>query len=110
MTARGEIGGGVPGSLPASAFSKNVDHICQAPAAVFPIQLECFFERVGVARDESLDDGLVLFRRRCQVMDDRAGVETPVALGLRLDGAMQRHQPWSGARVNDQAMKLAVEI
>jgi len=39
-------------SLPAAAFSKDIDDLCQPLAAVLPVDAECTFQPVRVAVDQ----------------------------------------------------------
>ena len=68
--------------LPAAAFAEYIDDVGKTLAAVFPVEAESFFQAVCVAGNQGLDDGVVLFGRCRQVVNDGAGVEAPVALGL----------------------------
>lgn len=76
------------GQLPASAFAKDVDNTGEALAAVVPVCLQAPLDAVGIAVCQGPDDVIVFGDGELKVACDRAGIQTPVAFGLRFDGAM----------------------
>src|SRR5947207_66970 len=47
---------------------------------------------------------------KTELVDDRARVQTPIALRLRLDGAMDRAQPGTCTGVHDRLMKAHIQV
>jgi hypothetical protein len=97
-------------SLPAAALAEDVDDASEAVTAVFPVSLKSALDAVCIASDDGGDDLVVLGDGEMEVVDDGAGVEPPVALGLRLDGFVKREKAGSGAGLDDGAMEVAVEV
>ena len=95
--------------LPTPSFAKDVDDAGETFAAVGPVGLEALFDAIGVAVCQSANDLVVFGDRELEIADDGAGVETPVALSLRLDGFMPRAE--AGARAgDDKPVEVAIDL
>jgi hypothetical protein len=95
--------------LPTSAFAEDVDDTSEAFAAVIPICLEATLDSIGVAVGQSSDDVAVFGDGELKIADNRAGIQAPVALGLRLDCSVPRAETGAGAG-DREPMKVAVYL
>lgn len=95
---------------PAPALSKDVDDTSEPVATVFPVGLQSDLDSIRISCHNRCNNLIVLGNGQMQVVDDRAGIETPVALRLRFNRLVQRQQAWSGAGFNDRAMEIPIEI
>jgi len=97
------------GALPASAFAEDFNDAGEALATVVPVGLERALNAIGVTVGEGADDFVVFGDGKLQVADDRAGIKTPVALCLGLDGSV----PCAEARAragNGESMEVAIDL
>src|SRR5271168_3576697 len=97
------------GKLPASAFAKDIDDASQAFAAVVPVCLQASLDAIGIAVCQSSNDVVVFGDGKLEIADDRAGIQAPVALCLRLDRSVPRAQTRTGAG-DDEPMEVAVYL
>jgi hypothetical protein len=97
-------------SLPASSFSENIDDMAKAFGTLEPVLLQPHLHAVGIAGFNGTDDSVVLFDGKMEILNDGAGIETPVTLGLGLYRSMEGREPRSCAALNDKPMKFAVEF
>lgn len=95
---------------PASALSKNVDDTGEPVTAIFPVVLQSELDSIRISCHNRCNNLIVLGNGQVQVVDDGAGIETPVTLRLRFNRLMQRQQAWSGAGFNNGAMEIPIEI
>jgi hypothetical protein len=105
-----EIGRPKRVSSPASAFSENFDDLCEALAAVLPVSLEASLHAIGVASNNCADHLIVLRHRKVEILDDRAGIQPPIAFCLRLDGFVEGQEPGSGAGLDDGSMEVPIKV
>jgi hypothetical protein len=82
----------------------------QAYRAVLPIELDAFLSGISVPVRNGADNLMVLLDRGPQLIENRACVQAPVALGLRLCRTVQFEQARPGARLDDRTVKGHVEI
>ena len=65
---------------------------------------------VTVTRLNSSDNTRVLGNRHAQLIDNRTGVQSPVALGLQLDGIVQRQESRARTGLNNIPMEAQVKL
>jgi hypothetical protein len=108
-----EIGRPKRVSSPASAFSENFDDLCEALAAVLPVSLEASLHAIGVASNNCADHLIVLRHRKVEILDDRAGIQPPIAFCLRgpaPDSMMARWRSRSRSKIPAAREGLAATI
>ena len=78
--------------------------------ALEPVLLQGNINGIRICRFHGPNDLLVFIDGDVKVLDDRARVEAPVTLSLRLDAAMQRLQPRASAVLDDEAVEVAIDL
>ena len=75
-----------------------------------PVLFESNVNGISICRLHGADDLFMLFHRDVKVLDDGARVQAPVTLGLRLNAAVQRRETRAGAVLDDEAVKIAIDL
>jgi hypothetical protein len=84
--------------------------VAQPLGAFQPVLPQAELNSIRIALLDSLNDVFVFFDREVKVFNDRTRIQPPVTLRLRLDRSVQSQQPRSGAAMDNQAMKIPVQI
>src|ERR1035438_4345671 len=91
--------------LPASSLAEYLDDVAEPLRPFEPVGLQARLHPVRIAGMDATDYLVMLRYREVQILDDRAGVQPPIALGLRLNGLVQRGQARSRPILDDQAVE-----
>ena len=96
--------------LPAPTLAESINHFRQPFRAVLPINLHPVLGSVTVTLLDGSDDTRVLGNRYAKLIDDRAGVQSPVALGLRLNGIVECKESRTRTGLNNAPVEAQVEL
>src|SRR6266702_6061462 len=96
--------------LPATALAEYFDDVAEPLRPLEPVDLQARLNPVGIAGMDAANHLFMLRYREVQVLDDGAGIQPPIALGLRLDGFVKRRQTGSSAILDDQAVEGAIVL
>lgn len=98
------------GSSPTAALTQGLYHLAQALRAILPIQLGRLLGSIGITALDTADNVQVFADGKTELVDNRTRVETPIPLGLRLDGFMDGSEAGTSTGIHDSLMKTYIQV
>jgi len=96
------------GASPVATFPECSHHLVQTTYASLPVELQGLLYALTITLLNGADDSLMLGHGGVEILENRAGVETPIALGFGLNAVVQSEETVAGAGFHQKRVKFAV--
>ena len=98
------------GLLPTAALAEYFYNVTKSLRPFKPIDLQARLDPVGIPGKDATDHLIMLCYREIQVLDNRAGIQPPIALGLRLNRFVQRGHAGTRTILDYEAVERAIVL